>query len=230
VGGYCQFLRWTSRWRNRLTLWHPDRVLAVAHLSVPFFPRSTEYRPLESVVARNSVGWGYQLYFASEKSNEEIGSNLPLFYNITYLAVPPTELFGLPQNLRDIITGKAEYDLGGLKSLLNDQEMKYLLSQTSGSIQGALNYYRTTKLRFEEEQSAPNLPFAYKKGLPVLHLRGANDATSPEPITEIVRKVLPWGKFITYEGAGHWLMLEKKDEVIRDVLGWLADVWPKSKL
>ena len=125
--------------------------------------------------------------------------------------------------------------------------MKYLISQTGGSIQGPLNYYRTTKLRFEEEQAgrsttssvnetetipplAPNLPFAYKTDLPVLHLRGANDATSPEPMVKTMRKILPWAKIITYEGTGHWLMVEKKDEVVRDVLDWLADMGPKPKL
>ena len=126
--------------------------------------------------------------------------------------------------------------------------MKYLLSQTGGTIQGALNYYRTVRLRFEEEQAggsaaspsmrhkfisvalAPNLPFAYKKDLPVLHLRGGSDTTSPEFAVENMRKILPWGKIITYEGAGHWLMVERRDEVIRDVLGWLTDIRPKSKL
>ena len=77
---------------------------------------------------------------------------------------------------------------------------------------------------------APNLPFVYKKGLPVLHLRGANDSTSPEQATEIMRKVLPWGNIINYADAGHWLMVEKKDEVTRDVLDWLSGVGHKSKL
>jgi len=45
-----------------------------------------------------------------------------------------------------------------------------------------------------------------------------------------MRKVLPWGKIIAYEGAGHWLMVEKKDEVTRDVLDWLTGVGAKSKL
>ena len=44
-------------------------------LCLPFFPRFIEYRPLEDVVARNPAGWSYQLYFANEASNEEIGSN-----------------------------------------------------------------------------------------------------------------------------------------------------------
>lgn len=70
----------------------------------------------------------------------------------------------------------------------------------------------------------------YKNGLPVLHLWGKNDATSPESFLAIVRKVLPWGKIIGYEGAGHWLMLEKEAEVTRDVLNWLTDAELKSKL
>jgi soluble epoxide hydrolase/lipid-phosphate phosphatase len=127
--------------------------------------------------------------------------------------------------------------------------MEYILSQTGGSIQGPLNYYRTTRLQFEDEQAgklttspvmrpkfipssspAPNLPFAYEKDLQVLHLRGSNDATSPEVALNVMRKVLPWAKVIIYEGAGHWLMVEKKDEVIRDVLDWLNGIGPKSKL
>jgi len=128
------------------------------------------------------------------------------------------------------MTGKVEYSFDGTKSLFSDQEMSYMVSQTAGLIRGPLNYYRTHKLRFEEEQAAPDLPFVYKMGLPVLHLRGLDDATSPEVPFEIARKVLPWGRFITYEGAGHWLMLERKDEVIRDVLDWLADMKLKSKL
>lgn len=172
-------------------------------------------------------------------------------------------MFFLPQNLRDIINGKAEYNPDGKPSILSDrvslrlhqlsatprvkrlplwQEMEYLLSQTGDSIQGQLNYYRTSKLRFEEEHAgtpttllldrtvthplhsiAPNLLSRYKEDVPVLFIRGANDITTPDLIVDIMRQALPWTKIVTYEGAGHWLMLEKKDEVTQDVLNWLAD-------
>jgi hypothetical protein len=87
-------------------------------LSVAFFPPVTEYRPLESVVARNPVGWDYQLYFSNEDADEEIGRNvrspfltrrqnihgpfpkIPLFYKIVFHTGPPGQAFGLPQNLR----------------------------------------------------------------------------------------------------------------------------------
>ena len=47
--------------------------------------------------------------------------------------------------------------------------MKYILFQTGGSIQGALNYYRTTKLRFEEEQA----------GKPTISLTTSPEFTPP---------------------------------------------------
>ena len=46
---------------------------------------------------------------------------LPLFYGFVYRATVPTELFSLPQHLRDVVTGKIEYSSDGVKSLLNDQ-------------------------------------------------------------------------------------------------------------
>jgi pimeloyl-ACP methyl ester carboxylesterase len=45
-----------------------------------------------------------------------------------------------------------------------------------------------------------------------------------------MHKILPWAKIITYAGAGHWLMVERKEEVTRDVLDWLSDIKRKSKL
>ena len=59
-------------------------------------------------------------------------------------------------------------------------------------------------------------------------MRGAKDITAPDLIVDIMRKALPRTKIVTYEDAGHWLMLEKKDEVTRDVLNWLADCELKS--
>lgn len=110
-----------------------------------------------------------------------------------------------------------------------------LLSHFQASLRRRTSRWVSNTLSDETETHssaalALNNPFTYKKNLPVLHLRGGNDTTSPESHIETVRKVLPWGKIITYEGAGHWLMVEKKEEVTRDVLDWLSGVELKSKL
>jgi len=46
-----------------------------------------------------------------------------------------------------------------------------------------------------------------------LHPRGTNGTTNPESLIEVVRRVLPWGKIIVYEAAGHRLMLEKTEVI-----------------
>jgi len=142
---------------------------------------------------------------------------IPLFYRIIYHDAARTEGFDLPQNLGDVITGKTEHNFDGVRSLLNDkvslrsystgkcpvqqrmswQEMEYLLSQTGGSIQCPLNYYRTTKLRFEEEQAGrfTTSPAIRQKSIPLhqlpisrSHTRGAYQfSTSGEPTTRQAR-------------------------------------------
>lgn len=68
------------------------------------------------------------------------------------------------------------------------------------------------------------LPEVYEKGTPVLFLRGGKDGTSSKAGMRETRRLYPTAKIVTYEDAGHWLMIEKKDAVTRDVLDWLCEV------
>lgn len=63
----------------------------------------------------------------------------------------------------------------------------------------------------------------YAVDIPVLFLRGTTDRASPEARTGLMKKLLPQTKVINYEGSGHWLMYQEKDNVVKDVLRWLSD-------
>lgn len=63
----------------------------------------------------------------------------------------------------------------------------------------------------------------YAVKIPVLFLRGAADPTSPESRIGLMKQLLPQTKLISYEGAGHWIMYQEKDRVVKDVLVWLSD-------
>lgn len=63
---------------------------------------------------------------------------------------------------------------------------------------------------------------AYAANIPVLFLRGAADSTSPEARIGLMKRFLPQTKVINYEGSGHWLMYQEKDNVTKDVLSWLS--------
>lgn len=71
--------------------------------------------------------------------------------------------------------------------------------------------------------TAGNLPLTYTAEIPVLFLRGTADRTSPEAGVGLIKKLLPQTKVINYEGAGHWLMYQEKDKVVKDVLTWLSE-------
>jgi soluble epoxide hydrolase/lipid-phosphate phosphatase len=59
---------------GRFALWYSNRISALVMMSVPYTPPSHEFMPLEELV-RRAPNLGYQLYFASPKSNLEILAN-----------------------------------------------------------------------------------------------------------------------------------------------------------
>lgn len=77
---------------------------------------------------------------------------------------------------------------------------------------------------------AGNLPITYAVKIPVLFLRGIADSASPEVGVHSIKKFLPQTKVISYEGAGHWLMYQEKDRVVKDVLAWLSESSLTAKL
>jgi len=77
---------------------------------------------------------------------------------------------------------------------------------------------------------AGNLPPTYAVNIPVLFLRGTADQTSPEIGVALMKNRLPQTKVINYEGAGHWIMYEEKENVVKDVLAWLSESNLMTKL
>ena len=63
----------------------------------------------------------------------------------------------------------------------------------------------------------------YAVQIPTLFLRGTADRTSPEARVTWMKELLPQTKVISYEGSGHWLLYQEKDDVAKDVLSWLSD-------
>ncbi|KAF8204646.1 Alpha/Beta hydrolase protein [Pholiota molesta] len=148
---------WGSYVVARFALWFPNRILALAMLSVPYTPPSREYLPLEEVV-RRAPNLGYQLYFASQKSNLEILANMGSLENLL-LKVPDKEC-------PCVLTGK---------------ELEYYHSELKKGMVGPLNYYRTTKFRHDEEL-AYGLDAHMREDLPALFIWGTKDKTAIQDV------------------------------------------------
>ena len=114
-------------------------------------------------------------------------------------------------------------------------------------MRGPTNYYRTTKLRFDEEQgayicflpcsvfitfpsaTAANLPISLPADLSVLLLWGTKDRSAPPQAVAASSKFVPRLQDVAMEGGGHWLMLEKPEIVTVKVLEWLDAQGIKGK-
>ncbi|KAG6896627.1 hypothetical protein C0992_007033 [Termitomyces sp. T32_za158] len=109
-------------------------------------------------------------------------------------------------------------------SLTGIQEFQvYLDVLGKGGMNGPLNYYRTSKHRHEEEQRA-SLPSNLSPNLPVLFMWGTADLTVAPAAVQKTRKFVPQLQDVAFEGRGHWLMVEAKDEITHKVISWLRDL------
>jgi pimeloyl-ACP methyl ester carboxylesterase len=115
------------------------------------------------------------------------------------------------------------------------------------NMNGPLSYYRTTKIRFEEEKGqciplsvlgiaetrflfvGAQLPGQLPAALPVLHIWGGKDPTAtPRRVLSRMRETTPTFEEISLPDKGHWIMAQAGEVVTGAVLRWLSQ--SRSKL
>jgi soluble epoxide hydrolase/lipid-phosphate phosphatase len=221
---------WGSHVAARFALWHPDRLLALGLFSIPYNPPVRAYIPLERIVQK-VPNYSYQLYFANPEFTREIEANLERFLRTIYGIDVHQKNIALEGNLREAIVNPGLTRPPFSRPPLTIDELRYVSSQM-GDMNGPLSYYRTTKVRFEEEQAA-QLPDQLPANLPVLHIWGTKDmAATPRALTKM-RVLIPRLEVKELQKEGHWIMVQsKRDEVTRAVLDWLTklDAIVPSKL
>ncbi|XP_006456768.1 hypothetical protein AGABI2DRAFT_78715 [Agaricus bisporus var. bisporus H97] len=202
---------WGSHMVGRFALYYPNRVLALAMLSVPYIPPSPVYLPLEEV-ARKSPNLGYQLFFGSQQSTKIIEVNLRGFMDVIF---QQTDSKGVAADF----TRK-----GAMDALLNNSHVRssgsYYHQVLSKGMNEPLNYYRTSKFRHDEEK-ADGLPSNLRADLPVLFLWGTKDRTATPALIRKSSKFITRLQDIAIENKGHWIMAEAKYEVTAHIAEWL---------
>ncbi|RDX53844.1 alpha/beta-hydrolase [Lentinus brumalis] len=207
---------------SRFALWHPDKLLALVLLSVPFVPPSKEYISLEQMVER-FPNWGYQLYFREKSTNAEIERHLSKFFKLIYRRRKNKDSslskWTLPGGLKEVLESSPVHNDTGF---LTQQEFDYYVSQFDKNMNGPLNYYRTTQHRFQEEQEGGVLP-APGADLPVLLLVGKDDPTANKGALEVTKKLIPQVKIELIDGVGHWVMVECKEHITESIPRFLQN-------
>lgn len=217
---------WGSYVAGRFALWQPDRLLALVMLSVAYTPPSEVYLPLTEVVKR-APNFGYQLYFADERSSEETTAHIEKFIGLVFNGLTAEKASSsnvdfTPEGAMHRILTDPQVPTE-IPDLLNEQERQFYINELGKGMHGALNYYRTSYHRHIEEEAA-NLSAMLRSNLPYLFIWGTKDPTAVPFVINKARKFIKNYRDIAIEGKGHWLMVEARDEVTAHIANWVDEL------
>jgi pimeloyl-ACP methyl ester carboxylesterase len=203
-------------------LLHPDRVTAVAALSVPVLPRA-QVPPTQAFREIFGENFFYMLYFQEPGvADAELGGDPARTIRRMIGGLrPPSDASAAmrmaapgPEGFIDRLP-----EPDGLPDWISQDELDHYISEFSRTgFTGGLNWYRNFDRNWE---TTPQLDGA-KISVPCLFMAGTADPVlsftrrdrTSEVITGPYREVL-------IEGAGHWLQQERPDEVNANLLEFL---------
>ncbi len=180
-------------------LLHPDRVRAVAGLSVPPIPRARS-RP----TARMREKFGDDFYMLRVPEPGRVDAELAADVAAT---------------MRGMFAGRLDGEDAPLPDWISADEFEHYVAEFSRTgFTGALNWYRNYDRNWE---TTPQLAGA-QITVPALFVGGTADPVGPTMNPARAREVVA-GPYTEQwvDGAGHWLQQERADEVTRILLAFL---------
>ncbi|KFA51991.1 hypothetical protein S40293_07712 [Stachybotrys chartarum IBT 40293] len=214
---------WGGAFVFRIVLWYPQLVKGVFSVCVPYAPPSPAYYPLEAVV-KIFPTLQYQLQFAGPdvearvQGREKVRQFLNALWGATTADGKPgfnTDEGVLFDTLPELQRSR----------LLSEEELDFYADEFSRreapELHGPLSWYRTSKLRFEEEK-----PLADKGvrelDLPVLFIAASRDIALPPSMAASMAASC---KNLTSRevDASHWALVHAADAVNEHIKSWLND-------
>ncbi len=194
-------------------LHHPDRITAVAALSVPFSPRP-EVPPMQTMRAMFKDMFFYQMYFqepgvAEAELEADIEVSLRKFFHLASGDKEATAFAPRPVD-SDLLSDAV--DPGKLGPWCSEEDLKFYVGEFARSgFRGPLNYYRNFDLTWELTEGAPKTisqPAMFVAGEKdgVIVMAGEALKLLPERVPDLrINELIP--------GVGHWTQQEAPDAV-----------------
>jgi pimeloyl-ACP methyl ester carboxylesterase len=203
-------------------LLHPDRVAAVAALSVPPVPRA-QMPPTQAFRKRFGENFFYMLYFQEpDVADAELGGDPARTMRRMMGGLRTSDDHSAA--IRMVAPGPEGFidrlpETDGLPDWISQDELDHYIGEFSRTgFTGGLNWYRNLDRNWE---TTPELAGA-KISVPCLFIAGTADPvlafTRADRASELICG--PYRQ-VMIDGAGHWLQQERPDEVNATLLDFL---------
>lgn len=220
---------WGSFLAQRVYLWHPDRVAGLILLNVAYMPPDQEHRfDLDTIMAMSEEMCGYpQLayweLFTAPDGAETIGDHLESFWTVMHGDKEDwmKRMFCTRGAMREYLLADERVEL---KSYAKDRKWRepWMELVKRNGLAAPLNWYHAMKdnHQFEAEKELPKHRF--RVNVPVLFLGSTRDAVSLTSAIKFPQEkgLLPDLEVKEIE-SGHWVTMEKPEEVGQAIVGFL---------
>ena len=209
---------------------HPERVAAVAGLSVPFFQRGPQ-SSIDNWKALYGDGFFYQLYFQEEGVAEAaFEADIRTALRKVYYAISgdgehaPLHSLSATEPLEDLLATMVDPD--PFPAWLTDEDLDYYTEAfASGGFRGPLNRYRAQQRDWELLPQLSELEVQQ----PSYFIGGALDPVRTfVPGTDLYAapeaNCTDFRGSTIIDGEGHWIQQEAPEEVTRLLLRFLEEV------
>ncbi|BGP12483.1 hypothetical protein JCM10213_006949 [Rhodosporidiobolus nylandii] len=237
---------WGGQIAWRFTEYFPERVLAVASVCTPYLPppaASAPFISLEELVRTKLPNFGYQIFFASDRSAPKFDQVLDHVVSSMFSPVVRQKKLAAGEDVSAMPNKVGEYEKyldamiakkekGTLPELPNDPESRYYVETfRKTGLKHALNWYRTRKLNYKQDQADRLAEKGFPPHIPALLLPAEKDVALPPAMSksEAVLKAFERGgnlRIEVIEGADHWLLQDQRfrDQVTNKLDAFMQEV------
>ncbi|KAK0236641.1 Alpha/Beta hydrolase protein [Armillaria nabsnona] len=210
---------------SRLADYYPDRCLAYGFLASGYFPASQPLtyeamkQLMKSMIGSEVIGyWGF---FAEDGADAKIDENLESMYSLLFCADHDLwkDYIQPIGGLRSWVEGNRTTAVG---SYLTEEDQRIQKEELrKGGMAGPLCYYKIIRTSIMTDDSKANPPKVMKVTKPVFFGGASKDYVCFANMGLAGTKATCEDTTAHVYDAGHWVQMEAKDEVNRDLLAWI---------
>ncbi|KAH7117789.1 Alpha/Beta hydrolase protein [Dendryphion nanum] len=201
----------------RAAQWHPELITHVFSVCTPYTPPQKDYLSLEDIVKGPLPQFAYQLHLASGEVEKSVNDEQSIrkFLQSLFGAHGPDGEVAFDPN-KGILP--ENFPLIGESRLLNGKVLDYYVKEYSRhGIHSTLNWYRTRKANWEEDQALLDKTTI---SIPTLFVQATYDSVLKPEMSKHMEHFLP--NLTRGEvAATHWALTQKPEEVNGIIRKWL---------